>query len=104
MPHLRRWSADSLRFTNVTDRRAKDDLDAEFTTMTCYCRRHGAVAFRFPANHYMALPRVLTEHGYTTPSAVPFEAGFWNRRVLHPAYGFQSSLFEPDFQMTEQIG
>src|SRR5260370_30933605 len=23
---------------------------------------------------------------------------------MHPAYGFQSSLFEPDFQMSEQIG
>ena len=65
---------------------------------------HGAVAFRFPGNHYAALPRVLTEHGYTTLSAVAFEPGFWNRQVMHPAYGFQRSLFEPDFQMTEQIG
>jgi phosphoglycerol transferase MdoB-like AlkP superfamily enzyme len=24
--------------------------------------------------------------------------------VMHPSYGFQKSLFEPDFQMTEQIG
>ena len=23
---------------------------------------------------------------------------------MHPSYGFQQSLFEPDFQMTEQIG
>src|ERR1700730_3863289 len=27
-----------------------------------------------------------------------------NRQVMPPAYGFQTSLFEPDFQMTEQIG
>jgi phosphoglycerol transferase MdoB-like AlkP superfamily enzyme len=106
MPHLRRWSADSLRFTDVTDQTGEGRTsDAEFTTMTSLLPLdHGAVAFRFPANHYTALPRVLTEHGYTTLSAVAFEAGFWNRRVLHPAYGFQSSLFEPDFQMTEQIG
>jgi phosphoglycerol transferase MdoB-like AlkP superfamily enzyme len=106
MPHLRRWSADSLRFTNVTDQTSEGRTsDAEFTTMTSLLPlNHGAVAFRFPANHYTALPRVLTEHGYATLSAVPFEAGFWNRRVMHPAYGFQSSLFEPDFQMTEQIG
>ena len=51
---------------------------------------HGAVAFRFPGNHYVALPRVLTEHGYATLSAVPFEPGFWNRQVMHPAYGFQT--------------
>ncbi len=65
---------------------------------------HGAVAFRFPGNHYVALPRVLTEHGYATLSAVAFEPGFWNRQVMHPAYGFQTTLFEPDFQLTEQIG
>ncbi len=106
MPHLRRWSADSLRFTNVTDQTSEGRTsDAEFTTMTSLLPlEHGAVAFRFPGNHYAALPRVLTEHGYSTLSAVPFEPGFWNRQVMHPAYGFQRSLFEPDFQMTEQIG
>jgi lipoteichoic acid synthase len=106
MPHLRRWTADSLRFTNVTDQTSEGRTsDAEFTTMTSLLPLdHGAVAFRFPGNHYAALPRVLTEHGYTTLSAVAFEPGFWNRQVMHPAYGFQRSLFEPDFQMTEQIG
>ena len=35
MPHLRRWSADSLRFTNVTDQTSEGRTsDAEFTTMT----------------------------------------------------------------------
>jgi phosphoglycerol transferase MdoB-like AlkP superfamily enzyme len=52
----------------------------------------------------VALPRVLAGQGYSTLSAVAFEPGFWNRQVMHPAYGFQRSLFEPDFQMTEQIG
>ncbi len=106
MPHLRRWTADSLRFTNVTDQTSEGRTsDAEFTTMTSLLPLdHGAVAFRFPGNHYTALPKVLTEHGYATLSAVAFEPGFWNRQVMHPAYGFQRTLFEPDFQMTEQIG
>jgi lipoteichoic acid synthase len=106
MPHLRAWADDSLRFTNVTDQTNEGRTsDAEFTTLTSLLPLdHGAVAFRFPGNHYVALPRVLSEHGYATLSAVPFESGFWNRQVLHPSYGFQKSLFEPDFQMTEQIG
>src|SRR4029078_9576254 len=79
--------------------------DAESTTLTSLLPLdHVAVAFRFPGNHYAALPRVLTEHGYTTLSAVAFEPGVWNRQVMHPAYGFQTSLFESDFTMTEQIG
>jgi lipoteichoic acid synthase len=106
MPHLRRWTKDSLRFTDVTDQTSEGRTsDAEFTTMTSLLPLdHGAVAFRFPGNHYVALPRVLVEHGYATLSAVAFEPGFWNRQVMHPAYGFQHSLFEPDFQLTEQIG
>jgi phosphoglycerol transferase MdoB-like AlkP superfamily enzyme len=47
---------------------------------------------------------VLVEEGYTTLSAVAFEPGFWNRRVVHPGYGFERTLFEPDFDLTEQIG
>jgi lipoteichoic acid synthase len=106
MPHLRRWTADSLRFANMTDQTSEGRTsDAEFAAMTSLLPLdHGAVAFRYPSNHYLALPRVLAEQGYATLSAVPFEPGFWNRQVMHPAYGFAHSLFEPDFQMTEQIG
>jgi len=106
MPHLRRWTDDSLRFTNVTDETSEGRTsDAEFTTMTSLLPLdHGAVAFRYPGNHYTALPRVLADHGYRTLSAVAFESGFWNRGVMHPSYGFAQSLFEPDFALTDQIG
>jgi phosphoglycerol transferase MdoB-like AlkP superfamily enzyme len=106
MPHLKTWSRQGLRFTNVTDETSEGRTsDAEFTTMASLLPlEHGAVAFRFPGNHYAALPSVLAEHGYTTLSAVPFEPGFWNRQVMHPSYGFKQSLFEPDFTMTDQIG
>jgi lipoteichoic acid synthase len=106
MPHLRSWTDEALRFTNVTDQTNQGRTsDAELTTMASLLPLdHGAAAFQYPGDHYVGLPRVLTEHGYSTLSAVAFEAGFWNRRVMHPAYGFQQSLFEPDFEMTEQIG
>jgi len=106
MPHLRQWIGDSLRFTNVSDETSEGRTsDAEFTTMASLLPMdHGAVAFRYPGNHYVALPRVLAEQGYSTLSAVAFEPGFWSRQVMHPSYGFQTSLFEQDFRMTEQIG
>jgi phosphoglycerol transferase MdoB-like AlkP superfamily enzyme len=106
MPHLRRWSRDALRFTNVTDQTSEGrSSDAEFTMMASLLPLdHGAVAFRHPANHYVALPRVLTEHGYHTVSAVAFEPGFWNRALAHAAYGFEQSYFERDFELTEQVG
>jgi phosphoglycerol transferase MdoB-like AlkP superfamily enzyme len=106
MPHLRRWANDGVRFTNVTDQTSEGRTsDAEFASLVSLLPLdHGAVAFRFPGNHYVGLPGVLTEQGYATLSAVPFESGFWNRRVMHASYGFQQSLFEPDFELTEQIG
>jgi phosphoglycerol transferase MdoB-like AlkP superfamily enzyme len=106
MPHLRRWTDDSLRFTNVTDQTNEGRTsDAEFAALVSLLPLdHGAVAFRYPGNHYVGLPRVLAEHGYATLSAVPFEPGFWNRRVMHRSYGFDRSLFEPDFELTDQIG
>ncbi|HEX4346426.1 MAG TPA: sulfatase-like hydrolase/transferase, partial [Vicinamibacterales bacterium] len=106
MPHLRQWTADSWRFTNVTDQTNEGRTsDAEFTTMVSLLPLdHGAVSFRFPENAYVGFPSVLASHGYSTSSAVAFEAGFWNRRVMHPRYGFSHSFFEPDFTMTEQIG
>ena len=106
MPFLKHWTRDALRFTSVTDETSEGRTsDAELTTLASLLPlEHGAAAFRFPGNHYAALPSVLVEHGYATLSAVPFEPGFWNRQVMHPSYGFQQSLFEPDFQLTEQIG
>ena len=106
MPHLRRWTADSWRFTNVTDQTNEGRTsDAEFTTMVSLLPLdHGAVSFRYPEDAYIGFPSVLASHGYSTSSAVAFEAGFWNRRVMHPRYGFSHSFFEPDFTMTEQIG
>jgi phosphoglycerol transferase MdoB-like AlkP superfamily enzyme len=106
MPHLRRWGGGTIRFVNVTDQTNQGRTsDAEFTALTSLLPLdRGAVAFQYPANHYVALPAVLAEHGYSTLSAVPFEAGFWNRAVMHPAYGFRRSLFERDFPLTEQIG
>jgi phosphoglycerol transferase MdoB-like AlkP superfamily enzyme len=106
MPHLRHWSDDTIRFTNVTDQTNQGRTsDAEFAVFTSLLPLdQGAVAFRYPGNHYVGLPRVLGEHGYSTLSAVAFESGFWNRAVMHPSYGFAHSLFEPDFTLTEQIG
>jgi phosphoglycerol transferase MdoB-like AlkP superfamily enzyme len=106
MPTLRRWTEDGLRFTNVTDETNQGRTsDAELTALTSLLPLdRGAAAFEYSGNHYVGLPRVLAEHGYSTLSAVPFESGFWNRRVMHPSYGFDRSLFEPDFEMTEQIG
>lgn len=79
--------------------------DGEFTTLNSqYPLTEGAVAFRREANHFVALPGVLKQHGYATLSAHPFERGFWNRAVLHPRYGFDRMLFRRELGPGEVIG
>ena len=108
MPHLRRWSDQAWRFTNVTDQtnegRTSDGEFAALTSLPPHRPRCGGVSLSGESLRRPACRRLLTEHGYATLSAVAFEGGFWNRRVMHPSYGFERSLFEPDFKMTEQIG
>ena len=65
---------------------------------------HGAAVFRHAGNHLIGLADVLSEHGYTTLSAVAFKSSFWNRRYSHPALGFRTNLFDHDFEPGQQIG
>jgi len=65
---------------------------------------HGTAAFQYPGNHFVSVPDLLARRGYSTFSAVPFDGGFWNRSVTHPAYGFARSLFAADFAPGRQVG
>lgn len=72
--------------------------DGEFATQVSLLPlSEGAVAFRYPANDYLAIAEVLGARGYTTVSAVPFDGSFWNRSVTHPQYGFRTSHFGDSF-------
>ncbi len=105
-PNLNRWWNEGLAFSRVTDQTSEGRTsDAEFTALVSLLPlEHGAAAFGYPSNRYVGLPRVLGAHGYTTLSAVPFAPSFWNRRVIHPAYGFSRSLFADAFEPGEMIG
>jgi phosphoglycerol transferase MdoB-like AlkP superfamily enzyme len=79
--------------------------DGEFAVLNSqHALDRGAVAFRRPHNHFVALPAVLHEHGYATLSAHPFEKGFWNRGALHPRWGFEHMLFKDELGPGETIG
>jgi len=105
-PNLNRWWREGLAFTSVTDQTAEGrTADAEFTALTSLLPLdHGSAAFVYATNRYVALPRVLRDHGYETLSAVPFDGSFWNRRTVHPIYGFSRSLFAESFEPGEVVG
>ncbi len=105
-PFLNRWTEDALWFSNVTDQTGQGrSSDSELATQVSMLpMAGGAAAFRFAANDFTGMAQVLSERGYDTFSAVPYEGAFWNRRRTHPAYGYGRSLFVEDFEGGENVG
>ncbi len=105
-PTLNRWMSDSLWLSRVTDQTSEGRTsDAEFVSLVSLLPLdHGAVAFHYAGNKYVGLPTVLNRNGYHSMSAVAFDPDFWNRRTIHPVYGFSDSLFTKDFSPGRQIG
>lgn len=105
-PFLDRLRDQALYFPFVFDQSDQGrSSDGEFIALnSLHALDRGAVAFRRARNRFHALPAVLAEAGYTTLSAHAFERGFWNRAVLHPRYGFQTSYFRRELGPGEEIG
>ena len=105
-PFLNSLAGENLLFTNVTDQTEEGrSSDSELATQVSLLPpERGAAAFLHAENDYTALASILTDHGYQTLSAVPFDGAFWNRRVTHPAYGYDRSLFAEAFDPGEEIG
>ncbi|MEN8163013.1 MAG: LTA synthase family protein [Acidobacteriota bacterium] len=106
MPHLTRWAMEGLWFTQAADQTGHGrSSDAELITQTSLLPlADGAAAFKTAANHYTSLAGILSDRGYQTISAVPFDRAFWNRGISHRAYGYETSLFSPDFEPGRKIG
>jgi len=105
-PNLDRFAPACLSFRRCTDQTNMGRTsDGEITTQTSMLPAlHGVAAFTHGANHWVGLAGVLRDHGYATLSAVPFQPAFWNRRILHPAFGFDTNLYASDFGPGERIG
>jgi len=105
-PNLDRLAPACLSFKRCTDQTNMGRTsDGEITTQTSLLPAlHGVAAFTHGANHWVGLAGVLRDHGYATLSAVPFQPAFWNRRILHPAFGFDTNLYASDFGPGERIG
>ncbi|NOZ79190.1 MAG: sulfatase-like hydrolase/transferase [Acidobacteria bacterium] len=105
-PNLDHWLPGCLWFPHCTDQTAQGRTsDGEITTqISLLPRAKGAYVFAYPHNHVVGLAGVLRARGYHTLSAVAFQPNFWNRRLMHPAFGYTQNLFASDFKPGERIG
>lgn len=106
MPTLSEWRRDAIYVPALTDQTAAGrSSDAELATQASLLPPdRGAAAFRYPANRSTAIASILAGRGYSTLSAVPFDGGFWNRRVTHRGWGYRRSLFAGDFAPGREVG
>ena len=83
----------SLFFTNIPEQvNEGSSSDSDLMTNTSvYPVRKGSTFFRFPANAYNSLPRILREAGYRTTVAMhPDPAVYWNWKNGLTAVGFDT--------------
>lgn len=105
-PRLSALSRESLNFVNFYDQtHLGTTADGEFSSLqSLHPLPDAVVAWEYPHHHYFGLPAVLAAQGYATLSASAVDAGFWNRSVMHPRLGFQRSLFEDSYRVSERVG
>jgi phosphoglycerol transferase MdoB-like AlkP superfamily enzyme len=106
MPFLRALKERSLYFPNIYDQTGGSPTsDCEYLVLNgLHPLERGAVSFRRAGNKFVALPTLLADQGYQTVSVHAYHRGMWNRGVLHPRWGFQTSYFREDMPVTEKMG
>ena len=106
MPFLSAAKGDALWFSNLFDQTAQGRTsDAEYLVLASgHALREGALAFLRSDNEFRTVFHALGDAGYSTYSAHPYQRGFWNRSLLHPAYGFARSDFAEELGPGQQAG
>ncbi len=99
-PHFRAFAKESLNFTEFFDQtHLGTTADAEVMVLTSVLPPEtGIVSTRYSTNLFRSAAHVLAERGYNTLSAVAEPPAYWNMREMHPALGFQQSLFAASFK------
>lgn len=106
MPFLSDLISRSVYYSNVWDLTGESPTsDCEYLVLNSqHPLQRGAVAFRRAGNDFVTLGTELAEAGYTTFSSHGYHQSMWNRSVLHPRYGFESSAFVEDLGMQPRMG
>ncbi len=105
-PNLNALLKNSFYFPNINEQVLNGtSSDADLMSNTSvYPVRMGSTFFRFPANTYNSLPKMLEKKGYSTIAMHPDKAAFWNWMNSLKAIGFQKCLDVSSFNYEETIG
>jgi phosphoglycerol transferase MdoB-like AlkP superfamily enzyme len=106
MPFLSSARSEARWYSNVFDQAAQGRTsDAEYLVLASgHALPEGALAFLRSDNGFRTLMHALADAGYSTYSAHPYQQAFWNRSLLHPAYGFARSDFAAELGPGREAG
>lgn len=98
MPFLSQAHENALAYDRIYDQTLQGRTsDAEYLVLgSGHALPEGALSFLRADNEFRTIVHALTDRGYASYSAHPYQRGFWNRSVLHPAYGFARSDFQAE--------
>jgi phosphoglycerol transferase MdoB-like AlkP superfamily enzyme len=107
-PFLNRLREESLYGDALDQTGSGSTSDAMFVMLnSLHPPRGGPFCFLFPTNATRALPRVLSEQGYSTLHVMTYDGAFWNTRVMGDHFGFARQLFSDDLEPArrgEEVG
>jgi lipoteichoic acid synthase len=105
-PHLNALARRSMTFDDFYDQTWHGvTSDGEFTALnSLYPLPEGGVPTRLATHHFVGLPRILDENGYSTVSAHGYSGAIWMMSTAHRNYGFQKSYFGESFDQSDRLG
>ena len=105
-PNLNKLLKNSLYFTNYYEQVGEGtSSDADLMTNTSiYPISSGATFFSYPDTHYISLPKLFNNMGYTTTAIHPDSGSFWNWMPALKAFGFGTCIDSSRYNITETIG
>ncbi len=106
MPFLSQAHSQALAYDRIYDQTSQGRTsDAEYLVLgSGHAMSEGALSFLRADNEFRTIVHALLDRGYASYSAHPYQRGFWNRSVLHPAYGFESSDFQAELGRGTRAG
>lgn len=105
-PNLNKYINESIYLDNFYYQVGTGNTsDAELLTNTSlYPLRDGSVYFKYPANTYESLPKILKQQGYNSYVFHANNPSFWNRTEMYKSVGFDRFFSSKDFDMDEYLG
>ncbi|WP_027623278.1 LTA synthase family protein [Clostridium lundense] len=104
-PNLNKFIKRSLYYDNCFYQVMEGNTsDSEFIcNNSLYPLSSGAIYYKYAANYYNSLPKLLENKGYTTAVFHGNNEGFWNRSVMYKSLGFQNFYGAHSFNLDEEI-